>query len=244
MKIVSIQRLTYDPKEIIDLSLDGGAVKQGRVGLALNEGDIKGIALIKPLDISFDVISIGELDNTTLTHTFVRGAKEIYELGSERANQVSPQEIISPLIAQIKKIEDAQIIVCSSIEQDTGDDLLPNLIAAQLNWDIFHKVLSIQKEGERFTIEQEIDGGVQTFTLAAPFVLCPNEACELGDDPSDDYDLMEEYENRTAQKVSIEKKSVDSKSLAEQPSITAQAVIPLDEKNIVELFETIQKHTK
>jgi electron transfer flavoprotein alpha/beta subunit len=230
MKLLALVRLTFDPKEVAELTLASGAVQAGRISLAINEGDIKGIQLIKPLKKPFDAISIGQLDNTSRVHTFVRGADKIYEIGSILAGRYDEEDLASMLVSQIKSMGGVQIVVCSPIEQDSGRGLLPGVLAAKLGFELIVGAKSVTEKDNALIIEQVLEYGTQTIVAKGPVVLCPDESCELGDDPSDSFDLIEKLEKKESIKVNAEQLLGASKSSVEvkleaPAAVTAQPVV-------------------
>jgi len=231
MKIIALVRLTFDPKEVVELTLAAGEIQAGRTSLSLNEGDIKGIQLIKGLKKPFDAISIGQLDNTTRVHTFVRGANAIYEIGSVLAGRYAEEDLATMITSQIKNMGGAQMIVCSPIEQDSGRGLLPGILAAKLGYELITGVKSVSEKGNDLLVEQVLENGKQTLVVNGPVVLCPDESCELGDDPSDSFDLIEKLEKKESVKVAAETLLGGSKSgveiMLEVPApVAAQPTVP------------------
>ncbi len=244
MKAVIVQRVTLEPKEIAELTVLSNVIQQGRVSLSLNEGDLKCIQLVKGKD--FDVIQVGDLDNIKKVHTFVRGAKEIYELGGVYPYQISEEKIAEAVVAQIRKLGDIDLVLLSPVEQDSGRNGLPGLLAGKLNWDLYNDVQSLKVEGDQLVIEQCLEEGVQTLQISRPSVLTSFEGCEIGDDPSDQYDLVEKLEKKETVKIALEslvskvtEAKINSLVLPKDPE--SQPVRKLDDQILGEVITKIKE---
>lgn len=245
MKIIALVRLTYEPKEVAELTLGGGKIQAGRVNYALNEGDIKGIQLIKSLKSPFDAISVGVLNNIARVHTFVRGAENIFEVGEQYAHNYEESILATMIAAQIKSIGGVQVIVCSPVEQDSGRGLLPGLLAAKLGFELFASVKKISEKDGAVLIEQQLESGVQSFLVKGPIVICPDETCSMGDDPSDAFDLIEKLEKKETKKVKAEQLLGGEKSAVETnldvPKVqAAQPVVPYSKDVVKKVLDLIK----
>jgi electron transfer flavoprotein alpha/beta subunit len=245
MKIIALVRLTYEPKEVAELTLNGGKIQAGRVTYSLNEGDIKGIQLIKSLKSPFDAISVGVLSNTTRVHTFVRGAENIFEIGEQYAHHYDESALASMIAAQVKAVGGVQIIVCSPVEQDSGRGLLPGILAAKLGFELFTSVKKISEKDGAVVLEQQLESGVQSFQVKGPIVICPDETCAMGDDPSDAFDLIEKLEKKETKKIKAEQLLGGEKSLVETsldvPTVqAAQPVVPYSKDVVKKMLELIK----
>ncbi|PCJ56607.1 MAG: hypothetical protein COA79_18240 [Planctomycetota bacterium] len=243
MKIVSIQRLTFEPKEVADLKVENDQIVAGRVGNSLNEGDIKGFELIKHLNEPIDAISIGSLDAITLVHTFVRGAENVYEVGEQLSKENTEAHNAAIVASKINSIDGVELIVCGDVEQDTGRSLFAGLLASKLGWDLFTNIIKVDKQDSSLVITQETEAGLQNFELMGPAIICPDESCSEGDDPSDAYDLIEKLEKKESVKVKVDNKVDSSReklSLEEPKGSESQAVVSLDGtavKNVLDLIK-------
>lgn len=245
MKIIALVRMTYEPKEVAELTLSGGKIQAGRVTYSLNEGDIKGIQLIKSLKSPFDAISVGVLSNIARVHTFVRGAENIFEIGDQFAHSYDESVLASMLAAQIKASGGVQVVVCSPVEQDSGRGLLPGILAAKLNYELFPCVKKISEKDGALVIEQQLDTGVQSFQVKGPVVICPDESCAMGDDPSDAFDLIEKLEKKETKKIKADQLIGGEKSLVESsldvPTVqAAQPVVPYSKDVVKKMLELIK----
>lgn len=243
MKILSIQRLTFEPKEVADLKVENDQIQAGRVGTSLNEGDIKGFELVKDLGEKIDAISIGNLDAITRVHTFVRGAEKIVEIGDQFSKDNSEDYNASIVSSQIKKDEQIDLIVCGEVEQDTGRSLFAGLLASKLGWDLLTNITKIEQLDSGLIVTQETDAGIQKFQLDGPAVICPDESCSEGDDPSDAYDLIEKLEKKESEKVTADFSGVpvSEKLSLEEPAVEpSKPIVALDGaavKNVLDLIK-------
>ena len=245
MKILALVRLTYEPKEVSELNLDSGKIHAGRVSLTLNEGDVKGIQLINSMKAPFDAISIGVLDNISRVHTFVRGAGNIFELGEQLAHSYNESALASLVVSQVKSIGGVQLVVCSPIEQDSGRGLLPGVLAAKLGWELFINVTKIIEKEGAFLIEQQLESGRQSYLVKGPIVICPDETCVAGDDPSDAFELIEKLDKKETQKISSEKllsaeKPAIEISLELPPTQAAQPVVSFSDEVVKKVLALIK----
>lgn len=242
MKIITIQRLTLEPKEVADLKVENDQVQSGRVGNSLNEGDIKSFEIVKDLGASIDAISVGNLDAITRVHTFVRGAGNIIEIGNQLSRENTEDFNASIVASQIKKSENIDLVVCGEVEQDTGRSLFAGLLASNLGWDLFTNITKIEKQDANLIITQETDAGVQKFQLDGPAIICPDESCSEGDDPSDAYDLIEKLEKKESEKIVADfaGSSFSEKLSLEEPVVeSAKPIVSLDAaavKNVLDLI--------
>ncbi len=245
MKILALVRLTFDPKEVAELTLASGAIQAGRISLAINEGDIKGIQLIKSLKKPFDAISIGQLDNTARVHTFVRGASAIYEIGNILAGRYDEEDLATMIANQIKSLGGVQVVVCSPIEQDSGRGLLPGILAAKLGFELIVGAKAVTEKDNDLVVEQMLENGKQTLVVKGPVVLCPDESCELGDDPSDSFDLIEKLEKKESVKVKAEQLLGGSKSGVEvqlevPAAVAAQPTVPYSAEALKKILSLVK----
>lgn len=246
MKTIALVRLTYEPKEVAELSLVAGKIQAGRVTYSMNEGDIKGIQLIKSLKSPFDAISIGVLSNIARVHTFVRGAENIFEIGEQFAHHYEETVLASMIAAQVKAVGGVQMIVCSPVEQDSGRGLLPGILAAKLGFELFVGVKDISENDGAVVLEQQLDAGVQKFQVKGPIVICPDESCAMGDDPSDAFDLIEKLEKKETKKIKADQLLNGEKSVIEisldVPTVqAAQPVVPYSKDVVKKILEIIRK---
>jgi electron transfer flavoprotein alpha/beta subunit len=203
MQAVSVMRRTFDPGELSSLTIVDKRIVADRMKLVKNEGDVRAIQLVKSSGVPFQVLTIGDLDDITRVHLFVYGAQEVWALGESRSSLLPETQVARMLAAHIRRLDDVQVVGLGGVEQDTGRNTLAGLLAAQLGWELFSNVLSLRVQAQRAQLRQVIDGGIQEIEAALPICVSADEACEMGTDPSDEYDLIEKLEKRGARTTTL-----------------------------------------
>ena len=216
MQAACLMRRTYDPRELSSLRIADNRIVADRVQLVKNEGDVRAIQLVKSTGVPFHVLSVGDLDDITRVHLFVYGAQEVWEIGESRSHLLPETQVAKMIAAQVKKLDDVQLVSLGCVEQDTGRDMLPGLVAAELGWELFSNVASLRVEDQRVQLTQVTDGGTQAIDVALPICVSADDSCGLGSDPSDEYDLIEKLEKRGSRKTTT----------AELGLATAEARLP------------------
>ena len=120
------------------------------------------------------------------------------------------------IAAEVRTLDDIQLVALGCVEQDTGRDMLPGLVAAALGWELFSNVLSLRVNAQRVLLTQVTDRGTQEIDVALPICISADDSCAMGSDPSDEYDLIEKLEKRASRKTAI----------AELGLATAEAALP------------------
>jgi electron transfer flavoprotein alpha/beta subunit len=201
MQAACVMRRTFDPRELPALQIVDNRIVADRVQLVKNEGDIRAIQLVKSSGVPFHALAVGELDDTTRVHLFVYGAQEVWELGESRSHVLDEVRVAALIAAQIRRLESIQLVALGCVEQDTGRDMLPGLVAAALGWELFSNVLSLRIQDQRAHVTQVTDGGIQEVDVALPICVSADDSCPIGNDPSDEYDLIEKLEKRGSRKA-------------------------------------------
>jgi electron transfer flavoprotein alpha/beta subunit len=246
MHAACLMRRTYDPRELGSLTVADNRIVADRVQLVKNEGDVRAIQLAKAARIPFQVLSVGGLDDITRVHCFVYGAQEIWELGESPSHDL-PETLIARMIAaQIGKLDAIHLVALGCVEQDTGRDTLPGLVAAALGWELFSNVLSLRVDDQRAVLTQVTDAGTQEIDVALPICLSADESCALGRDPSDEYDLIEKLEKRPSRKVSIAELGIAAAEaprpeLSSPPERQAQPVVAAGPDAVTRVAEMIRR---
>lgn len=243
MKTIAIMRLTFDPKDVGDLTLDAGKIKGGRAAIALNEGDIKAINLVKSLG-SCEAISVGLLDAKSRVHTFVRGADEIHVFGDYPSRDYDEVTLANLLAEQIKAVGGVQVIALSPFEQDSGRGMLAGLLAAKLGCELFVNVKKVENQNGALLLEQQQELGVQQFSIKETVVICPDESCSMGDDPADAFDLIEKFEKKEVKKVPVNIASLSKKMedgvFEVPPELVSQAAVALSSEVVQKVVALVK----
>ena len=201
MQAACVMRRTFDPRELSSLRIAGNQVVADRTQLVKNEGDVRAIQLVKAGGATFHALSVGELDATTRVHLFVYGAEEVWELGAAPSHDLDETQVAASIAAQVRRLEGVQVVAMGCVEQDTGRDMLPGMVAAELGWELFSHVVSLRVDDQRARLSQATDGGTQDIDVALPICVSADDSCAIGSDPSDEYDLIEKLEKRSSRVV-------------------------------------------
>jgi electron transfer flavoprotein alpha/beta subunit len=182
----------------------------------------------------------------TRVHLFVYGAQEVWELGEARSHLLPERQIAKMIAAQIRKLGDVQMVSLGCVEQDTGRDMLPGLLAAELGWELFSNVLSLRLEDQRARLTQVTDVGTQEIDAALPICVSADESCGIGSDPSDEYDLIEKLEKRGSRKTTtaelgIATADTGGPELSSPPERQAQPVVSLGPESVARIAEMIRR---
>jgi electron transfer flavoprotein beta subunit len=230
MKAACVMRRTFDPRELSSLTIADNRIVADRVQLVKNEGDVRAIQLVKASGTPFQIVSVGDLDDITRVHCFVYGAEEVWELGESRSHALEDPRVAKMIAAQVRRLDDMQVVALGGVEQDTGREMLPGLVAAALGWELFSNVLTLRVQDQRAHLTQVTDGGTQEIDVALPICVAADESCGLGGDPSDQYDLIEKLEKRgsrktTAAELGVTTGDVGPAELSSPPQRQAQPVV-------------------
>lgn len=248
MQAACVMRRTFNPRDLSSLKIVDNGIVADRVELVKNEGDVRAIQLVKSSGAPFEILSIGGLDDVTRVHCFVYGAQEVWELGESQSYRLPEPVVARMLAAQVRKLEDIQVLGLGCVEQDTGRDTLPGLVAAELGWELFSNVLSLHIQDQRAHLTQVTDDGTQEIDVALPVCVSADESCGIGNDPSDEYDLIEKLEKRGARKTTLAELGIATvetgpSELANPPERKAQPVVasgPESVGRIAEMFRRFQ----
>ena len=246
MQAACVMRRTYDPRELSSLRIVDTRIVADRVQLVKNEGDVRAIQLVKSTGVPFHLLAVGELDDITRVHCFVYGAQEVWELGESRSHLLPETQVARTIAAQIRKLDDIQLVSLGCVEQDTGRDMLPGLVAAALGWELFSNVLSLRVEGQRAYLTQVTDGGTQDIDVALPICLSADESCGIGSEPTDEYDLIEKLEQRGSRKTTIAESGLATadagmSELFSPPERQAQPVVASGPEAVARVAEMIRR---
>lgn len=246
MQAACLMRRTYDPRELSSLQIVDNRIVADRVQLVKNEGDVRAIQLVKSTGVPFHVLSVGDLDDITRVHLFVYGAQEVWEVGESRSHLLAETQVAKMIAAQIGKLDDIQLVSLGCVEQDTGRDMLPGLVAAELGWELFSNVLSLRVGDQRVVLTQVTDGGTQEIDVALPICVSADDSCGIGSDPSDEYDLIEKLEKRPSRKTTITElglatAEVTLPELSSPPERQAQAVVASGPDAVARIAEMIRR---
>ena len=247
MQAACVMRRTHDPRELSSLRIVDNRIVADRVQLVKNEGDVRAIQLVKSTGMPFHVLSVGDLDDITRVHLFVYGAQEVWEVGESRSHLLPETQVAKMIAAQIGKLDDIQLVSLGCVEQDTGRDMLPGLVAAELGWELFSNVVSLRMEEQRVVLSQVTDGGTQEIDVALPICVSADDSCGLGSDPSDEYDLIEKLEKRGSRKTTIAElglatAAVSIPDLSSPPERQAQAVVASGPDAVARVAEMIRRY--
>jgi electron transfer flavoprotein alpha/beta subunit len=246
MHAACLMRRTFDPRELSSLKIVDNRIVADRVQLVKNEGDVRAIQLVRSSGVPFHVLAVGEVDDTTRVHLFVYGAQEVWELGEWQSHLLPETQVAKMIAAQIRRLDDVQIVSLGCVEQDTGRDMLPGLLAAELGWELFSNALSVRVQDQRAHLTQVTDGGTQEIDVALPICVSADESCAIGSDPSDEYDLIEKLEKRGARKATGAELGIASADgglpeLGSPPERQAQPVAALGPDSVARIAEMIRR---
>jgi electron transfer flavoprotein alpha/beta subunit len=246
MQAACVMRRTFNPRDLSSLKIVDNGIVADRVELVKNEGDVRAIQLVKSSGARFQILSIGGLDDVTRVHCFVYGAQEVWELGESRSHRLPEPVVARMLAAQVHKLEDIQVLGLGCVEQDTGRDTLPGLVAAELGWELFSNVVSLRIQDQRAHLTQVTDDGTQEIDVALPVCVSADESCGIGNDPSDEYDLIEKLEKRGARKTTLAELGIATaeagpSELVNPPERQAQPVVASGPESVGRVAEMLRR---
>ena len=246
MQAACVMRRTFNPRDLSSLKIVDNGIVADRVELVKNEGDVRAIQLVKSSGARFQILSIGGLDDVTRVHCFVYGAQEVWELGESRSHRLPEPVVARMLAAQVHKLEDIQMLGLGCVEQDTGRDTLPGLVAAELGWELFSNVVSLRIQDQRAHLTQVTDDGTQEIDVALPVCVSADESCGIGNDPSDEYDLIEKLEKRGARKTTLAELGIATaeagpSELVNPPERQAQPVVASGPESVGRVAEMLRR---
>jgi electron transfer flavoprotein beta subunit len=246
MQAACLMRRTYDPRELSSLRIADNRIVAERMQLVKNEGDVRAIQLVKSAGVPFQVLCVGEVDDITRVHCYVYGAQEVWELGEARSHLLPEPQLAKMIAAQIRTLDDIQLVSLGCVEQDTGRDMLPGLIAAELGWELFSNALSLRVEAQRALLKQVTDAGTQEIDVALPICVSADDSCGIGSDPSDEYDLIERLEKRPSRRITTADLGLAAveaglPGLSSPPERQAQPVVASGPETVARVAEMIRR---
>lgn len=246
MHAACLLRRTFDPRELSSLRAAGNQVVADRVQLVKNEGDVRAVQLVKAGGAPFHALTVGELDATSRVHLFVYGAQEVWELGAVPSHGLDEGRVARMIAAQVRRLDDVQLVAMGATEQDTGRDMLPGLVAAELGWELFSHVVALRVEEQRARVTQVTDGGTQEIDVALPICVSADDACPMGRDPSDEYDLIEKLEKRASRTVSMADLGLGTEDgalpeLSTPPEREPQPVMALGAESVAKVADMLRR---
>ena len=181
-----------------------------------------------------------------ICHLFVYGAQEVWKSGRSRSHLLPETEVAKMIAAQVRKLDDVQLVALGCVEEDTGREMLPGLVAAELGWELFSNVLSLRVEGQRFVLTQVTDRGTQEIDVAPPICVSADDSCAIGTDPSDEYDLIEKLEKRGSRKTTVAELALATaetsrSELSSPPERQAQPVVASGPPAVGRVAEMIRR---
>ncbi len=246
MQAACVMRRTFDPRELASLGIADNRIVADRMQLVKNEGDVRGIQLVRSSGLPFQVLTVGPLDNVTRVHLFVYGAAEVWELGEELAYLLPETAVARMIAAEIRTLDDVEVLSLAPVEQDSGRDMLPGLVAARLGWELFSNVLSLSVKDHRARLTQITDDGTQEIDAALPICVSADDACPLGNDPSDEYDLIEKLEKRASRKTTAAALGVaigdgNAPELSSPPERQARPIVKLAPEAVAAVADMLRR---
>jgi electron transfer flavoprotein alpha/beta subunit len=246
MQAACVMRRTLDPRQLSSLKIVDNRIVADRVQLVKNEGDVRAIQLVKSSGVPFNILAVGELDDITRVHLFVYGAQEVWDLGEPRSYLLTETQMAKLIVAQIRTLDNVRVVALGCVEQDSGRDTLPGLVAALLGWELFSNVLSLRVDEQRAYLTQVTDRGTQEINVALPVCVSADESCGLGSDPSDEYDLIEKLEKRESRKTTAVELGVTTDAagrpeLSSPPERQAQAVVASGPEAVARVADMIRR---
>lgn len=174
MKILVAVKRVIDPYVKIRVKPDNSGVETAQVKMSMNPFDeiaVEEALRLREAGHAAEVVLVSMGDMTsqeTLRHGLA--------LGADRAILVKTDKPLCPLnvATVLKKIveeETPNLVLMGKQSIDGDNNQTPQMLAALLDWPQATCASKIVVEAERFLVTREVDGGLETLSLARPAVV-------------------------------------------------------------------------
>lgn len=176
MKILVAVKRVVDFNVKIRIKPDQSGIETTNVKMSMNPFDeiaVEEAIRLKEAEIAQEVIvvSIGPV----IAQETLRSA---LALGADRATLVQTDQTLQPLaVAKLLKAiiaqENPELVILGKQAIDDDNNQTGPMLAALLNWSqgTFASKVSVDKAGNKVTVQRELDGGLETISLQLPAVI-------------------------------------------------------------------------
>lgn len=99
-----------------------------------------------------------------------RGLDRAVIVSDDAVRDWAPTKVGSALAALVKRVGDADLVLTGDASVDEGAQLMPTVIAGYLGWPCFLEVISLERTGDGWQVEQAHQGGTRTIKVTGPVV--------------------------------------------------------------------------
>jgi electron transfer flavoprotein beta subunit len=174
MKVLVPVKRVIDYNVKIRVAADGSGVETANVKMSMNPFDeiaVEEAVRLREAGVATEVIAVscgGASCQDTL-----RAAMAI---GADRAILVSTEVELQPLavaklLAAVAKREQPQLVICGKQAIDDDANQTGQMLAALLGWGQATFASKVQVAGGRAVVTREIDGGLETISVALPALI-------------------------------------------------------------------------
>jgi electron transfer flavoprotein beta subunit len=134
----------------------------------------------KVADTTITILSLGpDSYRDTIKHCLAMGADEGVHINDPALNEADHWATAEILIAAIKKLEPADLIICGRQAVDWDMGVVGSTLAEMLGLSVVTIAKSVQLEGDKVTVERVLMDGTETVEASAPCVITVSN--ELGE---------------------------------------------------------------
>lgn len=174
MKIIVAVKRVIDPYVKIRVKSDSSGVETQNVKMSMNPFDeiaIEEALRLKEANQASEVIAItigSDLCQETLRHALALGADKAILVRTEK-NLESLN--IAKVLKKIVQDEEPSLVFMGKQAIDGDNNQTPQMLAALLDWPQATYASKVEVKAGKFEVTREIDGGLETISVAMPAVI-------------------------------------------------------------------------
>jgi electron transfer flavoprotein beta subunit len=174
MKILVPVKRVVDYNVKIRVKSDGTGVELGNVKMSMNPFDeiaVEEALRLRESGVASEVICVS-IGNASCAETIRTGLA----MGADRGIHIKTDELVEPLsvaklLAGVVKEETPHLIILGKQAIDDDSNATGQMLAALLDYPQATFAFKLEVTGEKALVTREVDGGLQTLSLALPAVV-------------------------------------------------------------------------
>jgi electron transfer flavoprotein beta subunit len=130
---------------------------------------------LKEKGIATEVVTVSIGDESVkevLRTSLAKGADRAIHISHQQQQQLEPLQV-AKLLQQlvVQKESDVNMVLLGKQSIDGDFGATPQLLGTLLNWNTVTYASKVEKDGDKWVVTREIDGGLETLSSNQPFVL-------------------------------------------------------------------------
>ena len=183
MKIAVCCKFTPDTEDVV--AQPDGAVDATRANWSVSEYDLQAIQAAADVCAEGDetyAVTAGtpDIDQTRLTKALLsRGnLSSLYRVMDESLEGADAAAVARVLAAALRATQ-ADVVLFGEGSSDRYARVTGSLVAAELGWPCVNAVCAIERSGDAFTVERDVEDGVEVVEVTAPCVIVTNSTINI-----------------------------------------------------------------